>query len=34
MTFHLKSLNIEMTSIYDVENKNPGLGLAQKCGRA
>jgi hypothetical protein len=30
---HLKSLNIEKTTTYDIENLSPGLGQALKCGR-
>jgi len=28
----LNSLNTKMTPVYDVENQDPGLGQAQKCG--
>jgi len=31
---HLKLLNIENTTTYDVGNPSPGLGQPQKCGSA
>jgi hypothetical protein len=33
ITFHLNSLNIKKTMIYDEGNSGPGLGQAQKCDR-
>jgi hypothetical protein len=32
ITSHLNTLNIANTTTYGVENPDPGLGQAQKCG--